>query len=255
MGWGTGNIGGGGASLNFKVVGGTTAPPNPKENTIWVNTSTSITSWIFSATEPEPPEDGKDGLVWFETGTSGEVTFNALKKNGIKIYPKRAKQCVGGKFEDIPAFCRQDGIWVKMLKAVYIFKEGVGLFEGYEAKFSLGTGVSTPVTKEKIVWATSESQGNNFWIEPNIDVTQFSKLYYELALLKSSNNAYKATVGVGESAPSGLTSPGDFLSSVPDVSKGDRNIYEVNLINVNTSVYIKLAGVGTTGEIYNIWLE
>lgn len=44
--------GGGSNSLNFKVVGGTTAPVNPKENTIWVNTDQKITGWHFGADEP-----------------------------------------------------------------------------------------------------------------------------------------------------------------------------------------------------------
>lgn len=46
------NVGGGGAELNFEVVGGTSAPASPKENTIWVNTDTEITSWVFSAKRP-----------------------------------------------------------------------------------------------------------------------------------------------------------------------------------------------------------
>lgn len=41
-----------GAPLNFKVVGGTTAPANPKENTIWVNTDTDINGYIFSGEDP-----------------------------------------------------------------------------------------------------------------------------------------------------------------------------------------------------------
>lgn len=47
-----GNGGGGGASLNFKVVGGTSAPSSPTANTIWVNTDTAITGWHFGADEP-----------------------------------------------------------------------------------------------------------------------------------------------------------------------------------------------------------
>lgn len=42
----------GGNPLNFKVVGGTTEPTNPKENTIWVYTHVGITSWHFGAEEP-----------------------------------------------------------------------------------------------------------------------------------------------------------------------------------------------------------
>ena len=44
--------GGGDAKLNFEVVGGTTAPASPKENTIWVNTNTTIPSWHFGTDEP-----------------------------------------------------------------------------------------------------------------------------------------------------------------------------------------------------------
>ena len=43
---------GGGTSLNFTVLGGTTRPTNPKENTIWVNTTVEFESWIFSADQP-----------------------------------------------------------------------------------------------------------------------------------------------------------------------------------------------------------
>lgn len=43
--------GGGGAQLNFKVVGNP-QPNNPKENTIWVDTDVKITRWIFSAEKP-----------------------------------------------------------------------------------------------------------------------------------------------------------------------------------------------------------
>lgn len=39
-----------GDGLNFEVVGGTTQPANPKENTIWINTDVEITRWYFSAT-------------------------------------------------------------------------------------------------------------------------------------------------------------------------------------------------------------
>lgn len=41
-----------GAELNFKVVGGTSAPTSPVENMIWVNTNTEITSWHFRVDEP-----------------------------------------------------------------------------------------------------------------------------------------------------------------------------------------------------------
>ena len=38
----------GGIDLNYEVVGGTTAPTNPKENTIWINTNVDIGEHMFS---------------------------------------------------------------------------------------------------------------------------------------------------------------------------------------------------------------
>lgn len=40
------------ATLNFKVVGGTSTPSSPSENTIWINTNQAITSWSFNPIEP-----------------------------------------------------------------------------------------------------------------------------------------------------------------------------------------------------------
>ena len=98
---------GGGSSLNFKVVGNP-QPANPKENTVWVNTDVKITSWIFSATQPET---AAEGMVWFFTGTQSSSKFNALKKNGIQVYPLSAKQYVSGAWVTKTAKSYQNGKW------------------------------------------------------------------------------------------------------------------------------------------------
>lgn len=97
--------GGGGGGLNFKVVGGTTAPSNPKENMIWINTSTAITDWAFSATQPT----AVNGRVWISTGKSSIVEFNAAKKNSLQVYPISAKQYVSGAWVKKPAKSYQNG--------------------------------------------------------------------------------------------------------------------------------------------------
>lgn len=46
--------GNGGANpLDFQVVGGASVPSNPRNNTIWVNTSTPIDGWSFGVNEPD----------------------------------------------------------------------------------------------------------------------------------------------------------------------------------------------------------
>lgn len=99
----------GGGGLNFKLVGGLTQPADPTKNTIWVPTDFEITGYEFSATEPA---DTVDGMVWIPVGTSSTVAFNALKKNGIMVYPLSAKQYVNGAWVSVKAKSYQNGNWV-----------------------------------------------------------------------------------------------------------------------------------------------
>lgn len=122
MGWGSGNLGGGSGVLNFKIVCGTSEPSNPKENMIWVITDTPIASYIFSRTEPLQPVDG---MVWISIGTSSPFAFNALKKNGIVLYPVAAYQYVSGNWEYVAAEIWQDGEWKNLLADTVFYENGV----------------------------------------------------------------------------------------------------------------------------------
>lgn len=113
--------GGGGGGLNFKVVGGTSQPTNPRENTIWVNTNTSITSYVFSVTQPT----GSSGMVWFQIGTSSSVPFNALKKNTLRVYPMSCKQYVSGSWVAKTAKTYLSSTWTAWAVELYFVKSGV----------------------------------------------------------------------------------------------------------------------------------
>ena len=101
--------------LNFTVVGGTSQPISPNENTIWVNTSTTISSWVFSATQPSNPSNG---MVWISTGTSSAIEFNALKNNGIQVYPISAKQYISSTWVDKNAMSYIGGAWKSWLEVI-----------------------------------------------------------------------------------------------------------------------------------------
>jgi hypothetical protein len=101
-------FGSGGAGVNFKIVGGTTQPTTTRENTIWVNTDTAISGWVFSATEPTEPAAG---MVWLTVGTSSSVAFNALKKNGLQVYPISALQYIGSEWTAKTAKSYIGGKW------------------------------------------------------------------------------------------------------------------------------------------------
>ena len=120
---------GGGAGLNFKVVGGTSQPTTASENTIWVNTETAISEWIFAANEPSNPVSG---MVWFNIGTSCNAPINALKKNALMLYPTGCQQHVGGVWVSKTAQTYQSGAWVSWL--TYIFERGwISPFTGFTA--------------------------------------------------------------------------------------------------------------------------
>ena len=110
---------GGGAGLNFKVIGNP-KPETAKENTIWIDAD-EINGWAFSATEPEITTPG---MVWISIGTSSSVAFNALKKHSAMIYPISAKQYVGGAWVKKTAQSYQNGAWVEWIPAGALYYYG-----------------------------------------------------------------------------------------------------------------------------------
>ena len=123
MGHGYKHGGTGGGSLNFNVKSYPSEvelkADKPRENTIGVITTTTITSWVFSAKEPSEPEVG---MVWFSVGKESSVEFNALKNNTLKVYPLTANQYIGDKFEEKTAFSYQGSEWCNWIK--YLFNYG-----------------------------------------------------------------------------------------------------------------------------------
>lgn len=118
--------GGGGTSLNFKVVGGTEQPENPGEHTIWVNTETDISGWVFS---PEEPVEPAEGMVWINVGSDSPAPFNTLKKNGIYVYPISCVQYLSGTWENKIAYVHKEGTWVQFSSTrpdrEYLIQDGV----------------------------------------------------------------------------------------------------------------------------------
>lgn len=171
--------GGGGGGLNFKVVGGAAAPSNPKENTIWINTETDITGWEFSATEPTCT----DGMVWITIGTASTVAFNALKKNGITVYPLTAKQYVSGAWVDKTAMIYQNGAWAELWNGVLYdygnqYKYITGGWVGSQTVSSNTTSGGKLTVNEDNLSFTNVNGGSFGVVTANaMDLTRFSTLH------------------------------------------------------------------------------
>ena len=111
--------------LNFEIVNGTTAPVNPKENTIWVKTADKIVQW---ALDKPTPNYLSDKGVWIETDNSGSVTFNSLKENGLFESLVKTHQWTDAYgWTNKSAYIYSGGQWVQFSTEtdVYIMENGV----------------------------------------------------------------------------------------------------------------------------------
>lgn len=109
---------GGGVGLNFKIVGGTTQPSSPKENTIWVSTDMEITEWSLSTDKPSAPVEG---MVWIRTDPDGLFSFNALQENELNVRIVYAMQYTGS-WDVKQSSVYQNEKWTAL--SVYLYNRG-----------------------------------------------------------------------------------------------------------------------------------
>ena len=217
--WGRVNIGsGGGGGLNFKVIGGTSAPSSPKENTIWVNTSVAITGWVFSATAPTNPVSG---MVWFATGNSSSVAFSATKKHGIWVYPAGCQQYVSGAWVTKTAKTYQSGAWKDWV--FWLYKDGVKEVEFTDnSTNTIGTTSLTWGDTAVTFAGTGGDQTSWFsvWTNtPLVDVSAYTKLICKLSSLNCGNATWGTfNIGLVRSAQPVLAVAGGIENAVAEAS-------------------------------------
>ena len=181
-----------GVELNFDVVGGTSQPRNPKENTIWVNTANNITGWYFSATQPENMEEGE---VWLATGASSELAFNALKKNDIYVYPLKAAQYVDGELKEVTAKFYQGGEWRLLVHELYLYNNGTfadtaGSLKNVRIKYhdspSSHDGILT-IRDSTVTFSPAYGSGALAYFKNKIDLTNYKTLYFNGNVVGNGN--------------------------------------------------------------------
>lgn len=243
------NMSGGGATMNFKVVGGTTAPINPNENTIWINTATQITSYSFSATEPSSVEPG---MVWISVGTASNVAFSATKKNPIMVYPLSAKQYVSGAWVSVTAMTYQE-YW-KEWSRYLVSAAGIDPELG-EMKVYGESGVSmsiTPLSSGGIV--IKRTSGNAGFVsafsENRFDVSEFKTMR-----IKTRNVNYGDQIFIGLHVSNNAVQ--SAYTRAMNVSAGTDN--KLDISDLNGSYYLAFGfsvfGYIQEAEILEITLE
>lgn len=246
--------GGGGGGLNFKVVGGTTAPNNPKENTIWINTDADITSWVFSVTEPT----GKDGMVWISTGTSSPVEFNALKKNGIVVCPISATQYISGTWVEKTAKSYQNGKWVDWIR--YLYDKGnefiditggwdVGSVWKWSPNSAAGTSVGASKTAEYIRLHNTNQSATTIAVcgtMDKIDLTGAKTVVFVLDIIEPTETIVSYAVSKSQT----LVDADVVAQTIVHPAAGTDVLVSIDVSSVPADSYYIGAGQGKKGDIH-----
>lgn len=259
---GIGNTNTAGGALNFKVVGGTTQPNSPRENTIWVNTANNITGWYFSARKPENLAEGE---VWFATGASSDVGFNALKKNDVHIYPVKATQYVNGELKDVTAKFYQGGEWNLLVHEFYLYNNGTfadadgGLKQAGVPYGGGGTGSCKITVNESTVTINTEAGSAALVYFPKkYDLTNYNTLYFNGSFQKGSNGDGKCGVGVWKTIPSSDAAAA-ASAILEDFSQEDT--YAIDISKVTGEHYVGIvvwgfgAGYAATATMKQMYLK
>lgn len=235
--------GGGGAALNFKVMGGTAEPSNPAENTIWIDTDAKITGWLFSSHQPENPAEG---MVWISTSTSSTAPFNALKKNVIMVYPLSAKQYVNGAWVNKTAKTYQGGKWVDWI--VYVVPSNT--FSWFSNNKYRGN-----VTKNNDNSVTVNCTSTNYYVmaftNETFDLTGFNKM---IVTYTSTSGYSMAAIGVATST-TGTEAYNEYIAYTKVNKTSTPVTATINISNINRPVYFGAAEFNGSITIYEIRLE
>lgn len=236
----------GGGGLNFKVVAGLTQPGSATENTIWVMTD-KISGWIFSAVQPEAPEEG---MVWFSTGTSSLVEFNALKKNAIQVYPILAKQYVGGVWVDVSANNYRDGEWVPWWNGV-LYDNGdqyTGITGGWVATHNDAENY-IEFASDSIKFKDSDETTSScaVYTSKTVDISDYTTLRMVCDIAKN----YQA-IAFGIAASNGAADPA-FTSFKSPSANGSYTL-DLDISAQSGEFYIAVTGKYSVFSIYKIQL-
>lgn len=245
-------MGGGGSDLNFKVIAvasESALPSSAAENTIAVITTAPITSYVFSSTAPTSPAEG---MVWFATGTASTVGFNAIKKNGLWVYPTGCQQYVSGAWVSKTAKTYKNGAWVDL--TTYLYNRGIINTDVTGGLTTAGYTInSVPLVAptfeaSRIVLAGQAGKMFLTGTANAIDLSPYSQLKIEADVVSTyqSYQAFTCRVTPTKDAEN------NAIASVGSATLGEQTL-TLDVSSINQAVYLCLAGGGMTEYLSYIY--
>lgn len=241
--------GGGGSDLNFRVVGSPEQPSVPRENDIWVITSDEIMTWVFDVSEPVAPVVG---MVWIKVGIRSTAPMNALKRNGIQLYPVGVKQYDGSNWSDVVGKLWNGSEWITIGFPHYYIVNADGVADYTGGWTKLGNAYGGANSDGSIYLETNQNASGS--VTMTTGISSFAE-YSTLKIVQTTqvNAHYFKLIN---SAGTELVSASTFTSDNP---------ISVDLTSLNldsTELYrFRIQGGaigGTSGEatiVTKVWLE
>lgn len=177
--------------INFEIVGGTTEPINPRENTIWVNTDVEIGEWQILYNEPTKRANGDKlvvGDVWMVNEDFRAVSFNILKQNNTKVSIHTPRQWNGTSWDTKKGYIYQNGEWSPISNILRVFPS---TYACTEDNWTVSTNEGTFVMSSVSMYLYGHSQGSSRTL-PNypVDFSKYKTLYMNIDRMTSHNDFY-----------------------------------------------------------------
>lgn len=253
----------GGMPLNFKVKAYASKlllPATANENTVSVITTTPITGWSFSVTEPAAPYRG---MVWLRTSANLANSFNALRKNELFVYLDYAKQYISGKWVSKDAQLFKNGAWHGLFSGVlydsgdeYTNYTGGWEYEtlvymSYGGAYGKGT---VQKNADSIYLYTYDSTQASVVTQNKIDISKYSTLNLDYSGFYDEATGWKHFALL-----SGIGKFEEVAVASTKISAANGQV-AIDVSNITGNYYVGVVintGDGTTTKltINKIWLE
>lgn len=202
--------------FNFEIVGGTTEPVNPADNTIWINTGVTIGEWQLAYSEPATRTDGNKlaaGDVWLLLSTKSNVSISLSRKFYIQACIIGAYQWDGSVWIPCEFAGYVDGEWKTTVLLYYSPTDGV-----YGGDWLFSRSDTSNKTTERInVYADHDPIDISIAIGLTpIDVTNLTTVYINIsAFARSSDSATRNYVGLTDNRTDVTTDGLFYIKSDP----------------------------------------
>jgi len=254
------NFKGGGTRLNYTIVGGTTKPSSPKENTLWINTSIPITNHVFYPTQPA----GVTGRAWIKIDSASTLVMdNLIKTSFVPGSTAIVKEIVG--LPVVSAQIYNGTTWVNVGIELYLngaWRSGkIALLTSGLVNAALIGGFTAIVGSTAIIQNSgyirfaTQNNGNQEAVATTVAVnaTGFSTIRVDISAGTniSGYGSAKLHINNGRHITSPLITQGLNFSG----TASPRAWYSLNVTNINQPVYIIPAPGGIVGGGVQSWID